>query len=59
VPVGPDSVGEARFFLEIPDQRRYRGRAWVFCIHVDPLEAGADSAKDFRLYVTTKGEEAM
>lgn len=59
VSVGPDSVGEARFFLEIPDQRRYRGRAWVFFIHVDPLEAGAGSAKDFRLFVTTKGEGAM
>jgi len=59
VSVGPDSVGEAQFFLEIPDQRRYRGRAWVFCIHVDPLEAGEGSAKDFRLFVRTKGEEAM
>jgi hypothetical protein len=59
VSVAGDSVVEARFSLEIPDQGRYRGRAWVFSIHVDPLEAAEGSAKDFRLFVKTAGEAAM
>jgi len=59
VRVAADSVAEARFSLEIPDERRYRGRSWVFVVRVEPLDAGDSEAKDFRLYVTTKGEEAM
>jgi hypothetical protein len=59
VSVASDSVGEARFSLEIPDQGRYRGRAWVFFIHVDPLQAGEGSAKDFRLFVKTAKGAAM
>jgi len=59
VSVGPDSVGEARFFLQIPDERRYRGRSWIFVVHVEPLEADEAAAKDFRLLVRTQQEAAM
>lgn len=59
VSVGPDGVGEARFFLKIPDQHRYRNRSWVFAVKVEPLGAGDAAAKDFRLLVTTQREAAM
>jgi hypothetical protein len=59
VAVGADSVGEARLFLEIPDEARYRGRSWVFTVRVAPKGAEAAQAKDFRVLVTTQKEAAM
>jgi hypothetical protein len=56
VSVGPNGIGEAQIFLEIPDQKRYRGRSWIFDVRVELLEASEPAAHDFRLAVRTQGE---
>lgn len=56
VQVPADGIGEAQIFLEIPDQKRYRGRRWVFDVRVELLEADKPTARDFRLTVKTQGD---
>lgn len=54
--VKPGGVAEAAFALEIPGQKRYRGRSWAFVVAVDAQGGGRVRRTWWTLYVRTKNE---
>ncbi len=54
VKVAANSVAEADFYLEIPNQLRYQGRKWAFVVKAAPLGGAQGDVKTFRLLVTTQ-----
>ncbi len=55
--VKPGEVAEASFTLDIPRQKRYRGRRWAFVVAVDAEGGGARGRTWWTLYVRTQDEE--
>lgn len=53
VEVGPGKIGEAALFLQIPDQKRYAGRRWVFTVSIEVLGTAEPVVENYRLWVTT------
>jgi len=54
VRVPANSVAEAVFTLQIPNEARYQGRHWVFVAQAAPVNGVPSDAKAFRLTVTTQ-----
>jgi hypothetical protein len=55
--IKPGEVAEASFVLEIPRQKRYRGRKWAFVVAVDAEGSGRIGRTWWTLYVRTQDEE--
>ncbi len=53
----PGEVAEAALTLEIPRQKRYRGRRWAFVVAVDAQGGGRRGRTWWTLYVRTQDEE--